>query len=354
MIRWLYIVLLRLHPRRFRQRFGDEMLWIFDESTGYRGVAALFADGVRSLFRQWMLRPEPARQTSAAHASDGVPVFYTGGGDTPRRSALIQGVFVSLVIFWSVSYVITHGRSRGPFSSLLIGSHNHSFSHLLPARSLNAAPRELDVEIKVKPEPLAHKIPAYFRLMPVLTALDVDEDGVISAVEISNAAVALRTLDRNHDGKLSAEECGLRMKSDPPVIKRARVGFMRLHPVLAVLDVNHDGEIDASELRNASARLSALDQNDDGKLTVDELLPDPVANLVSMILFALDKNGDGVISKEERANSFARRFSGLLDHADRNRDGFVSEQELANEIRFRATLYKDGIVDLRRLEKSAR
>jgi hypothetical protein len=42
MTRRLYILLLRLHPRAFRQRFGDEMLGIFDQSAQ---KSSLLADG---------------------------------------------------------------------------------------------------------------------------------------------------------------------------------------------------------------------------------------------------------------------------------------------------------------------
>lgn len=44
-------------------------------------------------------------------------------------------------------------------------------------------------------------------------------------------------------------------------------------PVIAVLDANHDGVIDAEEIANASAALKTLDKNGDGKLTPDELRP---------------------------------------------------------------------------------
>ena len=39
------------------------------------------------------------------------------------------------------------------------------------------------------------------------------------------------------------------------------------------LDANHDGVIDANEIANASAALKTLDKNGDGKLTPDELRP---------------------------------------------------------------------------------
>jgi hypothetical protein len=44
-------------------------------------------------------------------------------------------------------------------------------------------------------------------------------------------------------------------------------------PIIAALDANHDGVIDEAEIANASAALKTLDKNGDGKLTMDELMP---------------------------------------------------------------------------------
>lgn len=44
-------------------------------------------------------------------------------------------------------------------------------------------------------------------------------------------------------------------------------------PLMMALDANHDGVIDATEIANASAALKTLDKNGDGKLTPDELRP---------------------------------------------------------------------------------
>ena len=52
-MRFIYRLLLLLHPPRFRRRFGAEMLLIFD---GCQNQASLLADGVASLARQWLLR----------------------------------------------------------------------------------------------------------------------------------------------------------------------------------------------------------------------------------------------------------------------------------------------------------
>lgn len=54
MNRLLYRLLLGLHPPHFRERFGDEMLCIFDESAS-RDMPELFVDGFTSLLRQWLL-----------------------------------------------------------------------------------------------------------------------------------------------------------------------------------------------------------------------------------------------------------------------------------------------------------
>src|SRR6266545_3220620 len=52
--------------------------------------------------------------------------------------------------------------------------------------------------------------PGIMRMMKALSALDADESGTIDEAEIKNAAVALRKLDENHDGKLTDEEVGMK------------------------------------------------------------------------------------------------------------------------------------------------
>jgi hypothetical protein len=56
MTRILYRLLLRLHPREFREEFAGEMLWIFDESEQSLGALPLFTDALESLVRQWLVR----------------------------------------------------------------------------------------------------------------------------------------------------------------------------------------------------------------------------------------------------------------------------------------------------------
>jgi hypothetical protein len=110
--------------------------------------------------------------------------------------------------------------------------------------------------------------------LPVITALDINHDGVIDSNEIANAPAALRTLDKNGDGQLTADEYV------PPRPAQMSDASGKQHrpppsPIIAALDANHDGVIGADEIANASAALLTLDKNGDGQLTRDEYCPPP-------------------------------------------------------------------------------
>ncbi len=321
MMRRLYILLLRLHPRAFRQRFGDEMLGIFDESAE---KVPLMTDGIASLFRQWAFR----RHEPATVTPDGAILFYLSEPEIPSMSVLMPAALIALLAFSVISFTMSH---RWRQTGLIVGSHHPSPSHLLPARTDARPVEDLPAEVKMTPYPYHPPVSAYFRYILVLGALDADQDNVISAAEIENAPARLWMLDANHDGKLSAEECGWKPnpRLDSSALQRARLTFMRVHPVLAALDANHDGEISESEIRNAAAALRTLDANGDGKLTERELLPDPAIAMAAGIMERLDKNGDGKITPDERLPGFAVQ---LLDGADRDGKGFVTEDDLVRAI----------------------
>jgi hypothetical protein len=102
-LRFAYRWLLRLHPPRFRRRFADEMLWIFDQSDGTAAAVKLFHDGFLSLVRQWTLRSEYWEEEDTANrvlTSDGVPLFHSLEPFKPRRVALLQGGMFSIVAFY--------------------------------------------------------------------------------------------------------------------------------------------------------------------------------------------------------------------------------------------------------------
>ena len=134
-------------------------------------------------------------------------------------------------------------------------------------------------------------------LPPLVLALDANRDGVIDATEIANALAALKTLDKNSDGQLTADEYRPPCNLPPPPPREGENGTnTESHlpppppdasssppdhrpppppsdPLASALDVNHDGVIDAGEIANAPTALEELDANGDGKLTPDEFHP---------------------------------------------------------------------------------
>jgi hypothetical protein len=61
--RTLYKTILNLHPAPFRERFSQEMLWIFDETVLDAGASRMVADVFSSLVKQWLATdtvPQPA------------------------------------------------------------------------------------------------------------------------------------------------------------------------------------------------------------------------------------------------------------------------------------------------------
>ena len=105
--------------------------------------------------------------------------------------------------------------------------------------------------------------------LPIVSVLDANHDGVIDADEIANASTALLTLDKNGTGILTTNEYLPPLPKNAPADAPPRPPTPL---IVKALDANGDGVIDAGEIANASAALKTLDKNSDGKLTRDEYL----------------------------------------------------------------------------------
>jgi len=121
---------------------------------------------------------------------------------------------------------------------------------------------------------------------PVIAALDANDDNVISEEEMENAPEALARLDKNEDGELTRDE--LRPEGEegdeegrPPRPEGDEDGEEKrgrrrpMPPIMEALDKNGDGTISKREMKRAERALSRLDRNGDDELTPDELGPPP-------------------------------------------------------------------------------
>jgi Ca2+-binding EF-hand superfamily protein len=119
-------------------------------------------------------------------------------------------------------------------------------------------------------------------------------------------------------------------------------GRVPMSPGFFALDSNADGILDAKEIEAAPAALAKLDKNGDGKITADEVRPpmpegrgrgergpegaarpDPAEETVKMLM-SFDANGDGKLSRAE----LPERFQGLFDRAGVAPDGFLTPDQI--------------------------
>lgn len=158
--------------------------------------------------------------------------------------------------------------------------------------------------------------PNMMTFLPVLKALDADGNGEISSKEIENAAAALKSLDRNNDGKLTEEE--LRPNGPPPGGRpggdRPEGGnFGRPGGDRENMDRGRGFGGDRGGDRGGPPREG--EGNGQGR-------PDP-SDMVKRLM-AFDKNGDGKLGKDE----LSERMQSLITRADTDKDGFASKEEL--------------------------
>ena len=115
MLRHLYRCVVQLHPLPFRQRFGEEMLSLFDLTQTRTARFGLLFDGILSSFRQWVLRPQFWAESSPSLNSpvaEGIPTFSSLDNFRPRTSAVIDGLVFSAILFTLMCFSIRYSWIR--------------------------------------------------------------------------------------------------------------------------------------------------------------------------------------------------------------------------------------------------
>lgn len=117
-----------------------------------------------------------------------------------------------------------------------------------------------------------------------------------------------------------------------------RGGQRPVSPLMSALDANKDGKLSAEEIANAVTALKTLDKNNDGVLEATELAPSrpqrggggggrggwgDASSIVDRIM-ERDADKDKKLSKEEAGE----RMAGMFGQVDTDKDGFLSRSEV--------------------------
>ena len=122
---------------------------------------------------------------------------------------------------------------------------------------------------------------------PIILALDIDKDGLVSATEIKNATQSLLALDKNQDGKLDRKEM------------HANSGFSRVNAsTKAVTRKTSSGRtyrmMSGADADYFAQRLLQADANNNEILDPEEIRPS-----IQQIMHIIDTDQDGSLTLEE-------------------------------------------------------
>jgi Ca2+-binding EF-hand superfamily protein len=197
-------------------------------------------------------------------------------------------------------------------------------------------------------------------LQELFQKLDVNKDGVVERSEVPPRAIPsferlLKAADKNKDGKLEADEMAAVAKNMPAAgggrpgagaaAKAAGKAAGNLPPAFSpnplarfkAMDKNSDGKVSRDEFTGRPQLFDRLDSNKDNFIEQSELKPLlAMANAPGAAapaggagqggarVMAMDKDGDGKVSKKEFTGNPA-----MFDRLDANSDGFLNATEAA-------------------------
>jgi D-alanyl-D-alanine carboxypeptidase len=237
-----YRCLVRLHPRVFREQFGLEMMWIFEQAAETHGALRLFGDGVVSLLRQWILRPRPSSvavveaASSALHETE---LFaWEHIGTSPSRlpaGRWVQGGLMTLALFTGVWLAANQVGERMPVTSFRVDSDPAMRTPGLTsansqdgganstlgggyARGVYAVVKPLDLgERQQRQQQLAVQVAAGAQIIPGATILAVESQGLVPEVPKTPAGEQFSAWLRGfNSGERAQLEKARKLFNNPP------------------------------------------------------------------------------------------------------------------------------------------
>jgi Ca2+-binding EF-hand superfamily protein len=172
------------------------------------------------------------------------------------------------------------------------------------------------------------------RAQALVRHLDTAGQGYVSRDEfIAAAKTRFAKLDRNGDGKLTADELAMPHKGQG-ANDRAQSGERRQfgQQRFDKLDANHDGVVTLNEfVAAADARFKEFDAAGKGRVSAEQIASSPkaqerAARVAERIVKHLDTNGDGVVTQDEFLAAAKQRFARI----DKNGDGFIDTSEIGH------------------------
>ena len=106
----------------------------------------------------------------------------------------------------------------------------------------------------------------------ILRLLDANKDNTLSKEEVLAAKTALLALDKDQDGNLTKEE--MRPEGEDRRRRRFMGGMRGMDPMMDAVDKDHDGELFDDEVTDVVASLLTLDKDGDGAIGEEEMRPD--------------------------------------------------------------------------------
>jgi Ca2+-binding EF-hand superfamily protein len=151
-------------------------------------------------------------------------------------------------------------------------------------------------------------------------ALDKNADGKVSRDEFTGRPAMFDRVDANKDGFLEAAEVkALVASASKPAAPAPGAGQPGAR--IMAMDRNGDGKVSRDEYTGAPALFDRLDSDGDGVLVKNEAAEGPKVMLE--LLRGMDANGDGKLSRDEFRGP-PERFARL----DADKDGFVTFDEI--------------------------